>query len=225
MTADPLALEAIEELALTARPLLVVDVDEVICHFVQPLIAHLERRGYWLDLVSYGLTGNIKHAGTHNAANRETVVALIQGFFDEEIATQPMVDHAAPVLARLAELAEIVILTNAPHRHRETRRTALQNQGIRWPLLTNDGPKGPVVAALSARAGAPVVFIDDSPNNLTSVRDHAPETVLIQFVADQRFLALSRDIPGVALKTGDWLAVEQFLLKTLDRAAGGGSGP
>lgn len=197
------------------RPLLVVDVDEVVCQFIRPLSAFLERSGYWLGSVSFGLTGNIRRAGTSLAAPKETVEALIQAFFDAEIGRQPLVPGAADAFGRLAGRADIVLLTNAPHRLRQIRIDNLARQGIAVPLITNDGPKGPVLAALAGAAAAPTVFIDDSPRNLLSGAAGVPEAVLIHFVADPTFLALAPAVPGVALKTGDWGEVERFLMPML----------
>ncbi|MFM9500895.1 hypothetical protein ACKI1Q_45935, partial [Streptomyces galilaeus] len=61
--------------------------------------------------------------------------------------------------------------------------------------------------------GAPdlVVFIDDSPNNLESVRANVPSARLIHFVAHDALRPLVRDVAGVRLKTGDWLAVEHVV--------------
>ncbi len=209
----------------TPRPLIVVDVDEVVVHFIGPLIGFLDRRGYRLDLVSFRLTGNIKYAGTQRTVGKDEVAELLQAFFDEEIHAQPVVDLAAATLAALAEFAEILLLTNAPHRHGDTRRESLARSGVVWPLITNDGPKGSAVADLVSRRdpderGLTVVFIDDSPVNLTSVRDRVPTATLIHFVADPTLLALAPDVPGVALKTGSWAEVGDFVGRVLGAASG-----
>ncbi len=211
---------AIADLALSGRPLLVVDVDEVVVHMVKPLIPWLEGRGLRLDLNSYSLGGNIRQADTNAAVAKETVRDLVQAFFDEQIHAQEAVDNAAAVLDRLQTLCDVVLLTNAPHRHRGTRRTSLITQGITAALITNDGPKGPPVAALRQRAlaaGAPdiVVFIDDSTANLESVRASVPTAKLVHFIAHPEFRALARDVAGVGLKTGDWLEVERYVMGVL----------
>ncbi|MDR3495272.1 MAG: hypothetical protein P4L82_11790, partial [Ancalomicrobiaceae bacterium] len=66
-----------------------------------------------------------------------------------------------------------------------------------------------------AAAGRPVAFIDDSPRNLASAAASLPDAVLVQFIADPTFLALAPAVPGFGLKTGDWRAVERFLLPML----------
>lgn len=212
---DPLAIAAVDDLTFTGRPLLVVDVDEVVVHMVAPFIPWLEKRGLQLDMDSYKLGGNIKYAGTERQVPKEDIGPLIQSFFDEEIHAQPAVDNAASVLGRLERVYEIILLTNAPHRHKERRQASLLSQGVTAKLITNDGPKGPIVArirerAMAANAPDTLIFIDDSVNNLESVRVSVPSAHLIHFIAHPKFRSLARDVAGVSLKTGDWLDVDRF---------------
>lgn len=212
-------LEAIDALPLGGRPMVVSDVDEVAVYFVRHFERYLERSGFRLDAVSYGLTGNIKHAGTSLAAAQDDVRRLLLGFFEEEIAHQEVVEDAVDVLGRLATVADVVLLTNAPHRHRETRRVSLAARGLPFPVLTNDGPKGPAMRRLAARAGGPVFFLDDSPTNLVSVREALPEAHVVHFVADPRFFRLAREIPGMNLRTNRWTEVETYVRRVIDRQA------
>lgn len=217
---DPLTEAAIRQLVFTPRPLLVIDVDEVVVHMLAHLMPWLDRQGLRMDLDSYRLGGNIKDAKTGDPVPREAVQGLVQRFFDDEIHAQETVDHAAAVINRLETRWQVVLLTNAPHRHAATRTASLVAQGITASLLTNDGPKGPPVALMRARALAAgaddlVVFIDDSPNNLESVRTSVPDARLIHFIAHPDLRPLVRDVAGVTLKTGDWLAVERCLAALL----------
>lgn len=210
-------LAAIDALPIGGRPLVVSDVDEVAVYFVRHFERYLERSGFRLDAISYGLTGNIKHAGTERAAAQDDVRRLLFGFFEEEIAHQEVVEDAVEALGKLARIADVVLLTNAPHRHRETRRLSLAARGLPYPVLTNDGPKRPAMRRLAARASGPVFFLDDSPTNLTSVREALPEAEVIHFVADPRFFALAREVPGVNLRTNSWRAVEGFVRARIGR--------
>jgi hypothetical protein len=219
MTLDPHAIDiltAVEGLPIGGRPLIVSDVDEVTVYFVRHLEDYLERAGFRLDAVSYGLTGNIRHAGTGVAATQDEVRTLLLDFFEAEIANQSVVEDAVEVLGRLATVADVVLLTNAPHRHRETRRVSLAARGLPFPVLTNDGPKGPAMTTLAARAAGPVFFLDDSPSNLISVREALPEAHVIHFVADPRFFGMARPIPGMNLRTNRWLEVEDYIRSVLD---------
>lgn len=218
---DPITEAAISRLTFSGRPLLVVDVDEVVVHMVGHFMPWLSIHGLRLDLTSYRLGGNIKDAMSGEPIAEERVKGLIQRFFDEEIHRQGVVDHAAAVLQRLQARWQVILLTNVPHHRAEARGASLAAQGITANLLTNEGAKGPPVALmrqLAIAAGAPdlLVFIDDSPNNLESVRMSVPTARLIHFIAHEALRPLVRDVAGVRLKTGDWLAVEQVVAGFLD---------
>ncbi len=213
---DPVTEAAIGRLTFSARPLLIVDVDEVVVHMVGHFMPWLGEQGLRLDLTSYRLGGNIKDARSGEPVAEEKVKGLIQRFFDEEIHRQGVVDHAAAVLERLQARWQVILLTNVPHHRAERRSASLVAQGVTASLLTNEGAKGPPVALmrqLALAAGAPdlVVFIDDSPNNLESVRTSVPSARLIHFVAHEALRPLVRDVAGARLKTGDWLAVERVV--------------
>jgi hypothetical protein len=204
-------LAGLDALSLGDRPLVVCDVDEVVLHFLKPLEAWLDRRGLWLHAVSYGLTGNIKRKGSADAIPKDDVAQLLIDFFDDEVGRQDAVEGAGAALANLAGRADVVLLTNVPHHHRDRRMENLAAHGLGFPVVTNDGPKGPALARLAARATGPIVFIDDSPTNLKSVLAAVPEVHAIQFVADERFLALAPDVPGARLKTNRWPEVETYV--------------
>ena len=46
------------------KPLLITDADEVLLNFVKCFETYLEKKGFWYDLTSYALFGNIKQKGT-----------------------------------------------------------------------------------------------------------------------------------------------------------------
>ncbi|TIX09093.1 MAG: hypothetical protein E5V46_23830, partial [Mesorhizobium sp.] len=59
MSDDPETARQIEELAADDRPLLVLDVDDVVLEFIRPFPHFLKSRGFALTLASFRLTGNI----------------------------------------------------------------------------------------------------------------------------------------------------------------------
>ncbi|MXN64151.1 hypothetical protein GR183_04490 [Stappia sp. GBMRC 2046] len=203
-TVDPHALAQIAGLPRTDRPLIICDVDEVVLHFISHLEIFMGKQGYRFTDHRYRLNGNI--VGTDGTAlPKDAVRALLTGFFDAHTANQRPVDGAAQALATLSNRADIVLLTNLPGRHNKpVRENLLANHGIRFPLVTNSGPKGGAVSALAAGRRQPVVFIDDSPTNLRSVQSSYARATLIQFIADERFFASADPIEGIHLKTNDW---------------------
>lgn len=202
--------EQIDALSLERRPLIVCDVDEVVLQFIGPLEAHMAAHGFELIDHHYKLTGNIRRIGGTDLATQDDVRALLYGFFEAGYA-QPLVAGAAEALAALTGHAQVVMLTNMPMQFHLRRVRALAGHGMEYPVVTNEGAKGPAVAALAARVRAPVVFLDDSPTNVTSVRDSVPDAQLVHFMADPRFFARVERIPGVHLTSNDWRAARAFI--------------
>lgn len=190
MSIDPETLRQIEELAEDDRPLLVLDVDDVLLDFIKPFPRYLEREGYRLDLASFQLTGNIVAIDTGEAAEQHRVRVLLDGFFSAQNDWQTLVEGAADAIAMIARGAEVVLLTAMPHRHREARRRHLDTLGLPYPVLTTEMAKGPAVKRLRGPSARPVAFVDDMLHNLTSARDHVDDAHLFHLVADVRLREL-----------------------------------
>lgn len=215
-TANPHTLAQIVELRRTNRPLIICDVDEVILHFISHLEAFMGKQGFRFTDHRYRLTGNIVDENG-KPASKDAVRALLSTFFDVHTANQRPVDGAADALAALSIRADIVLLTNLPGQHNKPgREKLLADHGIRFPLVTNSGPKGGAVSALAGGRHEPVVFIDDSPTNLRSVQSSYAGAKLIQFIADERFLASADPIAGIHLKTNDWGQTRTYIEDLLE---------
>ena len=81
MSDDPETARQIAELARDTRPLLVLDVDEVLLEFVSPFIGFLGSRALKFDTMSFRLHGNISDAATGAPVDNERVSALLDEFF------------------------------------------------------------------------------------------------------------------------------------------------
>ncbi len=184
MSIDPETARQIEELSHDDRPLLVLDVDDVIIEFIRPFPNYLKSKGYELRLKSFRLHGNIFDIAADAPAEHELVSTLIDGFFADQAEWQTVTAGAAEALDALGDSAEIVLLTAMPHRHREIRRNHLDNLGLTYPLLTTEATKGPAIHALRGETGRPVAFVDDLPHNLASVGKHVPDAHLFHLMAD-----------------------------------------
>ena len=95
MSDDPETLRQIEELAADDRPLLVLDVDDVLLEFIRPFPRFLEAQGYELSLSSFQLNGNIREIATGVAAEKERVGELIDAFFHAQADWQSVTEGAA----------------------------------------------------------------------------------------------------------------------------------
>lgn len=204
MSDDPETARQIEELASDDRPLLVLDVDDVVLEFIRPFPHFLKSRGFELTLASFRLTGNIAEQASGRLIEQPEVMALLGDFFDAQADWQSITDGAAQALSSLGDRVEIVMLTAMPHKHRAVRRAHLDALGLNHPLLTTEMAKGPAVAKLRGSKGRPVAFVDDQPHNLVSVRDAVADANLFHLMADNSLRAFLPPVSDDIVVVEDW---------------------
>jgi len=207
------------------RPLVVCDVDEVVVHFTRAFEAYIALQDLWLDPRSFAINGNIRHRATGEEVAQAEVGNLIGLFFAERTRHLEPVDGAVEWLRTIADIAEIVLLSNLPHEAAGARRENLRDHGLVFPLVTNSGPKGPAIRELRREKRQSVVFIDDSPSFIASAHEHVPDAHLIHFLHDERFARHLDPLPFVSLTTGTWAEAGRHILTLIggDRQPGSGS--
>lgn len=204
MSDDPETVRQIAELARDHRPLLALDVDEVVLEFLRPLAGFLDVQGLELRAKSFHLHGNVFDRQTGCAVEDERVSAMMEQFFLVQDEWQTAAEGAADALAPLAEKAEIVMLTAMPHRHRARRRALLDQLGFPYPLVTTERAKGPAIRLLRGNHLRPVAFVDDLANNLVSVRTSVADAHLFHLMAHAGFRALMPPLPDGIVPVKNW---------------------
>lgn len=204
MSDDPETARQIAELSLDTRPLLVLDVDDVLLEFVRPFPRYLDARGFALKLASFKLTGNMYETATGRVLEQPEVSGILGDFFDAQAEWQQLTDGAADALASFAPDVEIVLLTAMPHRHRQVRRSHLDALGFPYPLVTTEMAKGPAIASLRGKSGRPVAFVDDMPHNLLSAQSSVADAHLFHLMADNSLRALLPPVPDGINVVQDW---------------------
>ncbi len=186
------------------RPLVLSDADEVLLQFAIPLERFLDEEDLYLELTSFRLAGNIKLKSTGEAVSQQAVAALIGEFFASKVCDCPAVPGASEALEKLSRWAEIIIVSNIPLDARQARADSLHALGMPYPLIANSGEKGPAIKAIAASHAAPVVFLDDLPQNIASVATHAAQVHRIHFVADPRLRGLLDKAEGAHARIDEW---------------------
>lgn len=204
MSDDPETARQIAELALDDRPLLVLDVDDVLLEFVRPFPKYLETRGFSLKMASFKLTGNVYETASGRFPEQAEVGELLGGFFDVQADWQTLTDGAADAMAGFGDRVEIVLLTAMPHRYREIRRGHLDRLGLTYPLVTTEMAKGPALRSLRGASGRPVAFVDDLPPNLVSARQWVPDAHIFHLMADNSLRALLPPAPEGVVVVENW---------------------
>ncbi len=168
------------------RPLVLIDVDEVLGLFMQGFGDFVATRGLEMRVDKFALFQNIYRPGERQHIDAIEGKALFDAFFAGHCDQMEPAPGAIDALNRLSAHAELLILSNAPAPAERLRTNWLRKHGLKHPLILNSGPKGPIAAGLIAQTLHPTAFVDDLLGNLDSVADHAPETATFQHVADLR---------------------------------------
>ena len=162
-------------------PLMIFDADEVLVHFAEPFSTYLKKHNHRLHLNGYRLDNAIKKADTDDVADPDTAKNLVWGFIHDETKNQPAAKGAPEALTKLQAYAQIIILSNVPHSVYNDRVLNLKNIGMDYPLISNEGMKGPAVKEILKKHKADSFFIDDNPYQVESVYNDNPSTVCVHF--------------------------------------------
>lgn len=173
------------------RPLVIVDVDEVLGLFMQGFGAFIAERGYELRFERFALFQNIYRPGAVEHLDLAEGHKLFYEFFRTGCGEIEPAPGAVEALRGLRSRAEILILSNAPADAERLRAAWLRRHGLPHALILSSGPKGPVTAGLVAQTSGRTAFVDDLIPNLDSVAEHSPGTATFQHVADLRLRPLA----------------------------------
>lgn len=202
------AVPRLEKLGISRdRPLVIVDVDEVLGLFMKGFGVFLAEQGYDFRIDRFALFQNIYAPGASEHLDLETGRRLFDEFFATRCAEIEPAPGAVEGLARLHRRAEILILSNAPPQAEQLRGDWLKRHGLPHPLILGTGLKGPLTAGLVAQTPHRTAFVDDLLPNLDSVAEHAPQTATFQHVADERLRPLAPAAPERHPRIDDWAAL------------------
>jgi hypothetical protein len=196
------------------RPLLITDCDEVLLHMVRHF-------GEWLgdthdiDFRPDGgdFAESMRRRADGTALAPAEMWAMLDGFFPGEMERQTLVPHAREALARIAQVADIVVLTNLGDHCRSHRIAQLAAHGIDHRVECNQGGKGRPVARLVAEHGASVaVFVDDLATHHESVAKHAPDVLRLHMIAEPALAPSVPAAPHAHARIDDWRVAADWIL-------------
>lgn len=160
-----------------SRPLVISDCDEVLLH----MVAHFKE---WLEEsqgVSFNLVGNnfataMRWQDSGEPLGEKDIWRKLGGFFDTEMDRQLPIAGAVEGINRLAEDADVVILTNLTDERQEHRKEQLAKFGVHAEVFTNQGPKGPALKAIIDEfSPSKAIFIDDLAQHHQSASETVPD--------------------------------------------------
>ncbi|MBB3998755.1 hypothetical protein [Aureimonas pseudogalii] len=191
--------------------LVVLDIDEVVLHFIAPFCDLLAEHGAQLHFDSFKLTGNVRSLSTGAALTGHSLDGITAQLYAEQARRQSPVDGVVQAVERLSEIADVVFLTAMTPSFYEQRRALLNKVGLRAPMIATDRPKGAFLAEMRKRWRGPIAFVDDLPPNLVGVRRSAPDVHLVHLMADPRFRQHLPPLPSGARSAVDWPEAEAIL--------------
>lgn len=169
------------------RPLIISDCDEVLLHMVAPFKVWLESsQGVDFHLEGHNFAEALRWKSTGEVLEGMDIWKMLGRFFDSQMETQEPIEGAVEALIALAEVADMVILTNLVDERREKRAEQLAKVGIHAQVYTNQGPKGPALKAILEEHGADrqVFFIDDLAQHHASVKEIVPEVIRLHMCGE-----------------------------------------
>ncbi|TVV75642.1 HAD family hydrolase [Sphingomonas solaris] len=206
-----------------SRPLLITDCDEVLLH----MVSHF---GDWLGeahAIDFALGANhdfgtaLSHRATGETVRADEVWPLLDGFFATEMGRQTLVPHAREALAEIAEIADIVVLTNLRDHCQPGRVAQLETHGIRHRVVCNQGGKGTPVGRLVAEyAPSATVFVDDLAVHHASVADAQPGVWRLHMIAEPRLAEHTPKAPAAHARIDDWAVAKDWVIDKLRGGVG-----
>jgi hypothetical protein len=169
-----------------SRPLVVTDCDEVLLHMVAHFRDYLgEEHGVDFRIEGGSFARAMRYQASGEALPDEEMWRLLNLFFDTEMHRQRPIAGAVEAVARLAEDADVVVLTNLLDHRAETRAAQLAAHGIAARVITNQGPKGPALRKLVDEfRPSRVAFIDDIAKHHESAGELVPHAVRLHFCGE-----------------------------------------
>src|SRR3546814_3936258 len=164
-----------------SRPLVICDCEEVRLHMVMPFKQWLEEdEGVRFEMAGNDFSKAMRWASNAELLEPREVWHFLGRFFDTQMDRQVPIAGAVAGISRLAEAADVVILTNLADERRDNRARQLADHGIAARVFTNHGPKGPALKAIiGVYAPSHALFIHDLPHHHESASHAVPLTSLL----------------------------------------------
>jgi hypothetical protein len=207
-----------------SRPLLITDCDEVLLHMMTHFADWLhEQQDYLFEIEEPDYSRAVRDRATGQAIPQELIWPLLDTFFDTQMHRQNIVPGAGEALARIAEIADVVVLTNLGNEYHANRVEQLQRFDIRHEVLCNHGGKGrPVRELVDEMQPTATVFVDDFAVHHESVAELAPEVWRLHMIAEPRMAPVRPPAPHAHARIDHW---DEALPWIIDKLVSGAPAP
>ena len=202
------------------RPLIISDCDEVLLHMVAHFRDWLgESQGVTFRMEGNNFANAMRWNSTGQPVEERDIWRLLGGFFDTEMDRQLPIDGAIAGINAVSEHADVVILTNLTDERQERRARQLAEHGIHARVFTNQGPKGPALAAiLEEYRPSRAIFIDDLPQHHKSAADTVPDVLRLHLCGEPMLsphIDCAHEAGDAHARIDDWAQATPWLLAQL----------
>lgn len=202
------------------RPLIISDCDEVLLHMVAHFRDWLgESQGVTFKMEGNNFSNAMRWNSTGEAVEERDIWRLLGGFFDTEMDRQLPIEGAIAGINAIGEHADVVILTNLTDERQERRTRQLADHGIHARVFTNQGPKGPALAAIMEEyQPSRAIFIDDLPQHHKSAADTVPDVIRLHLCGEPMLsphIECAHEAGDAHARIDNWAEATPWLLAQL----------
>ena len=196
-------------------PLLICDADEVIFEFMENFDNYLQLNDMYFSYESFKLNGNIFNKKNNIAINNIYIPSIISKFFEEYALKMPLIKGAKSALKKLSKVMNIVILSNIPKTYAANRIQCLNNNDMYYQLISNDGSKNIKCLELAKLTNKKVFFVDDLPNQISSVSSYCKNITTIHFLQNKKLLKIVPEVKNCAYKANNWEEILKIIYNNI----------
>ena len=196
-------------------PLLICDADEVIFEFMENFDNYLQLNDMYFSYESFKLNGNIFNKKNNIVINNIYIPSIISKFFEEYALKMPLIKGAKSALKKLSKVMNIIILSNIPKTYAANRIQCLNSNDMHYQLISNDGPKNIKCLELEKLTNKKVFFVDDLPNQISSVSSNCKNITTIHFLQNKKLLKIVPEVKNCAYKANNWEEILKIIYNNI----------
>ena len=196
-------------------PLLISDADEVIFEFMESFEEYLLLNNMYFSYQSFKLNGNIYNKENNKPIDSDNIPVIISAFFHEYAIKMPLIKGAKSALEELSKVMNIIILSNIPKDYADNRIQCLKNNNMNYTFISNEGPKAIRCSELQKLTKKKVFFIDDLPNQISSVTTNCNNITTIHFLQNKKLLKVIPTVNDCDFQTNNWKSVLKFIYNNI----------
>jgi len=192
-------------------PLLISDADEVIFEFMESFEEYLLSNSMYFSYKSFKLNGNIYNQETNKPIDSANIPIIISNFFQEYAIKMPLIKEAKNILEKLSKVMNVIILSNIPKNYAADRIQCLKDNNMNYAFISNEGPKNIKCLELQKLTNKKVFFIDDLPNQISSVSNYCKNIITIHFLQNKKLLKIIPEVKDSDYNVNNWGSILKII--------------